>query len=335
MRVGNPAVAGESMSGPVRAARQRSIGRELRGILVTFSRVLAGYVVLAAIVTIVKFPYHTDDTKLRSIPPQADEYYARIYTPPAKPDAKPGSDSPDQYVAIAKESISAFGVIPVVKDFVQRYHLEKARVLDVGAGTGYLQDVVPNYVGLDISAEAARFYHKPFIHASATEMPVPDNEFDLIWSIFVLEHVPNPEQALVEIRRAAKDGGILFLAPAWDCEAWAADGYPVRPYSDLDWKGKFYKAGIVALEYAPFKTLSRVMTRTALRAGRIGSGPTRLHYRPIKPNYEKYWMADSDAINSIDRDEMRMWFTSRGDECLNCDDSLTSVSELIIKVHKK
>jgi len=37
-----------------------------------------------------------------------------------------------------------------------------------------------------------------------------------------------------------------------------------------------------------------------------------------KNNFSKYWVADSDVVNSIDRFEALLWFRSRGDECLNC-----------------
>ncbi len=327
-----PGAAAEEIASSARM--QRTLSGDVRGILKSFLRVLAGYVVLGGLVSAVQFPYHSDAAVARSIPQSAGDYYARVYAAPVAKPSPVDEASPDKYVAIAKESISTLGIVPIVKNFVHQYGLERARVLDVGSGTGFLQDVVKDYVGLDISPEAARFYHKPFIQASATQMPVRDNGFDAVWSIFVLEHVPHPEQALLEMRRAVKNGGILFLAPAWNCESWYAEGYPVRPYSDLDWKGKLYKAGIPILEYAPLKMLSVVMTRLALRAARLYGGPSTLLYRPLQANFDKYWMTDSDAINSIDRDEMRLWFTSRGDECLNCAGSLWSMSELIIKVHK-
>jgi hypothetical protein len=44
-----------------------------------------------------------------------------------------------------------------------------------------------------------------------------------------------------------------------------------------------------------------------------------LRYRRVTPNYQEYWMADSDAVNSLDRAEMAMWFETRGDMCLNCE----------------
>jgi hypothetical protein len=58
----------------------------------------------------------------------------------------------------------------------------------------------------------------------------------------------------------------------------------------------------------------------------------------LTPNYEKYWVADSDAVNSIDSHEAMLWFRSRGDECLSCQGQDASVFigsiPLIIRVHK-
>ena len=59
----------------------------------------------------------------------------------------------------------------LVRDFVTSYDLSKGRVLEIGAGTGGLQDLVPNYVACDLSTTAARFFHKPFFVASATDFP--------------------------------------------------------------------------------------------------------------------------------------------------------------------
>ncbi len=91
---------------------------------------------------------------------------------------------------VAREMIRSENILPRVAAFAEKYGLSRdgsKRVLEVGAGTGYLQDVVPNYVGLDISPSAKRYFHKPFVEASATEMPFPDNTFDGLWSIWVLE----------------------------------------------------------------------------------------------------------------------------------------------------
>jgi hypothetical protein len=46
-----------------------------------------------------------------------------------------------------------------VAQFVADNHLEHAHSLEVGSGSGQLQDVVVDYTGIDIAPNAARFNH--------------------------------------------------------------------------------------------------------------------------------------------------------------------------------
>jgi SAM-dependent methyltransferase len=181
----------------------------------------------------------------------------------------------------------------------------------------------------------AHFYHKKFVLGSATALPFQDNSFDGLWSIWVFEHVPNPEQAFSEARRVIRDNGVIFLMPAWNCTSWAAEGYEIRPYSDFGLGGKLIKASLLLRSSPPFIMLSLIPNRL-IRSLAAYWGPTRLRYRRLEPNYEKYWVADSDAVNSIDVHEALLWFRSRGDECLNCDGPslLIPSAPLIIRVHK-
>jgi SAM-dependent methyltransferase len=254
------------------------------------------------------FPYATDDPVRRE--DAIREFYEiawSTYTPVVKDTGASGF----------MPAYLAFDIPGHVKRFVDRYNLQDAAVLEVGSGTGYLQDVVADYTGLDIAASAAKHYHKRFVAGTATAMPFADDEFDAIWSIWVLEHIPNPEAALREIRRVVKPGGLLYLLPAWDCKPWAAQGYGVRPYSDLGLGGKLIKASIPLRSSEPFWLFTHVPNRV-LRDAFSGSGPTRLHYRRLEPNFAEYWQHDSDAVNDLDEAEVAMWFESRGDTCLNC-----------------
>ena len=133
-------------------------------------------------------------------------------------------------------------------------------------------------------------------------MPFPDDSFDAIWSIWVFEHVINREQALTEARRVTRDGGLLFLLPAWNAPSWAADGHEVRPYSDFGIMGKAIKATVGIRSTGRF-TFATLLPVRAVRAAFAGAAPTTLRYRRLTPNYETYWMADSDAVNSIDSHE--------------------------------
>jgi ubiquinone/menaquinone biosynthesis C-methylase UbiE len=224
-----------------------------------------------------------------------------------------------RYETIARNAAKFYYFRERVEEFVSIHHLSGAHVLEVGSGEGSLQDVVGDYTGLDISATARAKYHKRFVQADARAMPFPDGEFDAAWSIAVLEHVPNPEQALREIRRVIKPGGLLYLFPTWGCSDLAPNGYEVRPYSQFGLAGKLIKASVPIQESPAFHTMYLLPIRASrMAAWKLHGRPTALRYRPIQPNYRDYWMPDSDAVNSIDMFEGYLWFRSRGDECLNC-----------------
>ncbi|MEP7364448.1 MAG: methyltransferase domain-containing protein [Acidobacteriota bacterium] len=299
------------------------------------SRILIVAAVMAGGLALLYFPWEVDAPLTKSEMADLEKYYATAYADQGKAKEEPVNSD---YVRIAETFANGSNATEAVAYFAKMYGLHDQKVLDVGAGRGYLQDVVPDYTGLDISPSAVRFFHKKFVHASATYMPFQDSEFDAAWSIRVFEHVPNPEAALREIRRVVKDGGLILLSPAWDCRSWAADGYPVRPYGEFGVGGKLYKASLPLQEIA--SNYARVPIRFLREAAwRVAGGPTALHYRRMKPNYDKYWMADSDAVNILDRHEMAIWFTSRGDECLNCETAMTGWLDvddaLVIRVHKK
>jgi ubiquinone/menaquinone biosynthesis C-methylase UbiE len=224
-----------------------------------------------------------------------------------------------RYAEIARRAAVLYHVRERIQEFADRNNLSKAHVLEIGSGEGSLQDIVSDYTGLDISATARSNYHKRFVQADARAMPFPDGEFDAAWSIWVLEHVPNPEQALREMRRVLKPNGLLYLDPAWLVPDFAPNGYPVRPYSDFNLAGKLIKATVPIQESRPFEVLHEVPIRSArLAAWSMHHQPTRFHYRPVAANYRDYWMPDSDAVNSMDMFEAYLWFLSRGDECVNC-----------------
>jgi SAM-dependent methyltransferase len=288
--------------------------------------------------TVVYFPYATD------APLSADEaaktiaFYGREYSDPGDSNAQ----ASEAYVKTGEAVASASHVAERIHEFVKQHDLKDKKVLDIGAGSGYLQDVVSDYTGLDISPTAKRFFRKPFVLGSAIALPFPDNHFDAVWSIFVLEHIPTPEQALREMRRVVKDGGYIYLFPAWSCNSWAANGYQVRPYSDFNLAGKLVKASIPLRDASRY----RAVYTTPIRIMRfavfsLGGSPLRFHYNRLVPNYEKYWQGDSDAASSMDRYEALLWFASRGDECLNCSSPLRAISErvedprLLIRVRKR
>ncbi len=308
---------------------------------VTFLSILADVTIrislvglsMTSLLCLIFFPWSADAPLTNVEQADLQQYYLTAYTKQGAAEA----DENSAYVQYGKQAAEHVGVTEHIRHFARQYHLQDRRVLDVGAGRGYLQDIVNDYAGLDISPSAKRFFHKRFILGSATLMPVSTDEFDAAWTIWVLEHVPNPEAALMEMRRVVKDGGLLYLSPSWDCTPFAANGYPVRPYRDFGWNGQLIKASIPLDEY--FWGISKTPIHALRYASwKLSGGPTRLRYRRLTPNYQQYWMADGDAVNSLDRDEFIMWFLSRGDECLNCNHEFQGWAftrePVILRIHK-
>ena len=302
---------------------------------IQFSILLYGS--LLAVLILTYYPYDSDaqTVKVRANRP-ADGFYKNVYAETVGfSEAEAAKD--DAYAAGAKAWDEANHPEVELKAFAAQYHLEDKRVLEVGSGAGYLQDVVADYTGLDISPSAGRHYHKPFVAASATDMPFPDGAFDAIWTINVLEHIPNPESALVEMRRVLKPGGLLYLNPAWQAPAWAAQGYEVRPYGDFPLTGKIAKATVPIRKSLTFQALYILPIRF-VRYGqtRIASSPSAFRYRKLTPNYEHYWVPDADAVNSMDPYEAVLWFETRGDRCLNCEEGVKGIvgtpGKLVIRV---
>lgn len=104
-----------------------------------------------------------------------------------------------------------------------------ARGLVVGAGSTNLH---PALINLDLVPG-------PTVHvcASAEYLPFPDEAFNLVLSQEVLEHVRDPFQAMREMKRVLKKGGILY------CQVPFVIGYHPGP-TDF-WR--FTKEGIATL----------------------------------------------------------------------------------------
>ena len=192
-----------------------------------------------------------------------------------------------------------------LNSFLQSFELSDKRCLEVGSGRGAFQDIIPDYTGTDLSDVVAENYHKPFFTANAEDLPFDDHAFDAIWTITVLEHVPNPEKALREIRRVLKPQGLLCLKPAWNCRPWICEGIPVRQYKDLTIRQRLIKLSLPIRDSVAFRAAHTLPRRLFSTCKNFVAGDERLRYRKLRADYETFWMVDSDACSSMIIDSIR------------------------------
>jgi SAM-dependent methyltransferase len=148
--------------------------------------------------------------------------------------AAPQSGPKDQGPGLAGRALGALVARPFFYDLVQRMaganviqqrirplleQTEGGLVLDVGAGTGNLETVLPGsarYVWLDLDRQKlGGFQHKssaPAVLGDATDLPLKDDSVDWALSFGVSHHL-NDEQLrrmLDEVRRVTRKG-LFFL----------------------------------------------------------------------------------------------------------------------------
>jgi SAM-dependent methyltransferase len=187
-----------------------------------------------------------------------------------------------------------------------------ARALEVGCGGGMLQHMMPQYIGVDIAASAARFIQQPFAAASATQLPFSAQTFDVVWSIWTLEHVIDPAGMLAEMQRVVRSGGYVFLGAAWCVPDWFTRGYHLWAHAPRTLAGRILWASVYPRKW--LRWLSIWLTRLY----EVGMRDARkLNYRFLLPNYVTYYQADADACVSIDVASVIIWYRARGVRCVS------------------
>lgn len=89
-------------------------------------------------------------------------------------------------------------------------------VLDLGCGVGHsYEELAPREsVGVDVEAAALAGQQRETHVADMRELPFADGRFASVVSIQSIEHVPDPERVLAEVRRVLAPGGrAIFVTP--------------------------------------------------------------------------------------------------------------------------
>lgn len=114
----------------------------------------------------------------------------------------------------------------------------KGKLLDIGAGTGDFLTVAKNdgwqTVGIEPSEKAKEIAIKKGVNFAQDLASLESNSFDIITMWHVLEHVPNLEEYISELKRLIKPSGTIIIAvpnfKSYDAkyygEFWAAFDVP-------------------------------------------------------------------------------------------------------------
>ncbi len=152
-------------------------------------------------------------------------------------------------------------------NFIRNYALsiKKSQILDIGCGDGertllFIRNG-NTVVGCDLQNCVKKTYTKfPFIKGNGTRLPFHDEQFDLVISFDVMEHIEDDVVFLSEIHRVLrKDGKILLGTPNRERLSHKLlklvgkrVGYPlilasncihIREYIKSELEDKFFKTG--------------------------------------------------------------------------------------------
>ena len=90
----------------------------------------------------------------------------------------------------------------------------KGRVLDVGCGIGDFVKFRKNTIGIDINTEMVEYCKMANLNVKEMEpnvIPFPDKSFEGVVLDNVLEHIKNPQDLILEIKRVLKEKNTLIV----------------------------------------------------------------------------------------------------------------------------
>jgi 2-polyprenyl-3-methyl-5-hydroxy-6-metoxy-1,4-benzoquinol methylase len=143
----------------------------------------------------------------------------------------------------------------------------KGKILDIGAGVGdFLATAHQNgweTAGVEPNQKARQIAEKKGVSFVDKTEDLPDNSFDIITMWHVLEHVPNLENQIKELKRLVKPNGHIVIAvpnfKSFDAnyykEYWAAFDVPIHfwHFSKTAIKLLFEKHSIQLINVLPMK----------------------------------------------------------------------------------
>jgi len=131
------------------------------------------------------------------------------------------------------------------------------RVVDFGCGGGYVLAnlVCAERLGIEINATARAQCERLGIRAVGAVADVPDGWADVVISNHALEHVPNPLDVLLQLRRKLRPGGTLVLVAPCESVGTAYrpgnQDYHLFTWSPMNLGNLVHSAGYEVVEALP------------------------------------------------------------------------------------
>lgn len=152
-------------------------------------------------------------------------------------------------------------------DLINKLQHEKGSLLDIGAGTGDFLTVAKNngwrITGIEPSEKAKHIAIQKGVSFSENSQVLENHSFDVITMWHVLEHVPNLDTQIKELKRLLKPNGTIIIAvpnfKSYDAKHygkfWAALDVPrhLWHFSKTSIKLLFEKEGMKLVQVLPMK----------------------------------------------------------------------------------
>jgi SAM-dependent methyltransferase len=194
----------------------------------------------------------------------------------------------------------------------------RPRLLDVGCGSGWstYAFAAAGYDSTGIDLNPATFEPPPHEHChlgqgSATEIPHPAEQFDLVVCYQCLEHVPDPKRALDEMSRVCRPGGIVaivgpnLVSPITGLvylskpSSWRLIGLRRRPETQRHPYGNTLPEILAFAVIRSFQLLAKTLRRSA-------------HFSMRQPDTKLPFHSDNDACYLCNPTDLIHYFQERG-----------------------
>src|SRR5437588_9069627 len=190
---------------------------------------------------------------------------------------------------------------------------QKARILEVGCGTGHNLAMLKAFGRVEASEldRCARAVANKRLPGKVKEARLPDlsmferNGYDLIALLDVLEHVPDDLASLRAIHMRLKPGGALLLtvpANAWMWSAHDAAHHHFRRYSKKRLEELFLRAGLEVQLLSYFNTLLFPLVAAARVVGKVTrkeSADDKLPSAPVNAVLDSVFGLEAGLIGRV------------------------------------